>query len=65
LTGRVTLPERMQRVQTFTVRVVPLMTAFIVLRLGIQRVLVLMFECEIRFPAVGFLLQNSHARAMA
>jgi hypothetical protein len=58
------MPERMQRVHAFTVRVVPLMTAFMFLRFGSQRVRVLMFECEILLPVTGPLLQNSQKRAM-
>ena len=64
LTGRVILPERMQRVQALTVHSAPFTSALIDFKFGSQRVRVLMFECETLLPERGPLPQKSQMRAM-
>jgi hypothetical protein len=56
----VTLPERRQRVQAYTLQGEPLTTAFTLLTLGFQVLLDLLCECDTLMPNVTLFPQKSH-----
>ncbi len=60
-----TAPERMQRVHTFILFVLPPEVAILtILRFGSQRLLVLLCAWETLFPVIGPLPQISHTLAI-
>lgn len=58
--ARVTLPERKQRVQAYTLRGEPLTIALTLLTLGFHVLLERLCEWETLIPKETSLLQNSH-----